>query len=145
MTDDQKIVHKKALKSYLADLFFASNIWKQKDKDMMAKGAGMKQLGGSGFYGIQLKSDKSCHRTPSSTSKTVYKKDVATGRILDTWSTIALAAANCGIAAASMSRRCENASVIDGCIYVARHIEEDENVDSDDEASNMVCRIVSVT
>lgn len=133
MTDDQKKVHKKALNFYLKDQFFASNIWKQEDKNTMAKGAQTKQLGGSGFYGVQLKADKNCHRTASSTSKTVYKKDLATGKILDTWSTIALAAAKCGISAASMSRRCDNASVIDGCIFVSRHIEEDENVDSDDE------------
>jgi prophage antirepressor-like protein len=48
--------------------------------------------GGQGYYGLLLKSDIDTHRMTSSTGKRVYKIDLKTKEVLQTWETIAKAA-----------------------------------------------------
>ena len=62
-----------------------------------------------GFYGLDLKSnDIYFRKTTSSTGKKVEKIDINTGGIINTWETIAKAAADEKMAPSKMSQSCKN-------------------------------------
>jgi hypothetical protein len=73
---------------------------------------------GSGYYGIILNQDIPYKTSmTSSTSKTVEKINIATNEIMNTWSTIAKAAASENISAARMSRICKSKEVINDSYF----------------------------
>ncbi len=97
----------KELKEYLNDFkkILKANVWTHTGN-------------GSGYYGIMLNQDIPYKTSmTSSTSKTVEKINVATNEIMNTWTTIAKAAAAENISAARMSRICKNKDVINDAYY----------------------------
>lgn len=74
---------------------------------------------GQGYYGIQLKSKENHHRKTSSTAKKIEKRD-KNGSFLKAWTSIAKAAEDEGVGAATMSRCVKNKKVMeDGSYYVS--------------------------
>jgi hypothetical protein len=97
----------KELKEYLNDFkkILKANVWTHTGN-------------GSGYYGIMLNQDIPYKTSmTSSTSKTVEKINVATNEIMNTWTTIAKAAAAENISAARMSRICKSKEVINDSYY----------------------------
>lgn len=73
---------------------------------------------GQGYYGIQLKSNENHHRKSSSTAKKIEKRD-KDGNFLKAWTTIAKAAEDEGMGAATMSRCVKNKKILeDGSYYI---------------------------
>ena len=63
----------------------------------------------NGYYGLDVKSaDPYFRKTTSSTGKKVEKIDIKTGGVINTWETIAKAAADEKIAPSKMSQSCKN-------------------------------------
>jgi hypothetical protein len=72
-----------------------------------------------GYYGISLKSDKEYMRKIiSSTGKKVEKRILTTNVVIDTWNTIAKAAASESMCPAKMSRICKNKTQVGEFYYV---------------------------
>ena len=77
---------------------------------------------GQGVYGLSISSDGGLlrHRKPSTTAKGVAKIDVATGRELDRWPSIAKAASDEGLAPSRLGRGIRDKSRFDGFVYEFR-------------------------
>ena len=77
---------------------------------------------GQGVYGLSILSDDRAlrHRKPSTTAKGVAKIDVATGRELDRWPSIAKAASDEGLAPSRLGRGIRDKSRFNGFVYEFR-------------------------
>lgn len=72
---------------------------------------------GTGYYGLNLKSEENFHKQPSTTAKKVEKRDLD-GNYVESWTTIAKAAEAEGIAAAKLSRMIKNKVKTDSGYYI---------------------------
>jgi len=72
---------------------------------------------GQGYYGLNFKHLEKHYKKPSTTSKKVYKREKETNVLLQTWDTIAKAAADEEISATKMSRYVKNKNVINDYYY----------------------------
>jgi len=72
---------------------------------------------GQGYYGINLKNNVKEYKKPSTTSKTVEKREINTQQLLGTWDTISKAAESEGISNAKMSRSVKNNIVYNNDYY----------------------------
>jgi len=96
----------KNIKEYLnlSEYVIKSTVWTEKGSN-------------EGYYGISLKSNEYKHKTTSSTGKQVEKFELSSCQVLQTWKTIAKAAAAENISAAKMSRSIKNNIVFNDYIY----------------------------
>ena len=76
-----------------------------------------------GYYGLSLKQNEYKPKLISSTGKKVYKIDIKSRQVLNTWDTIAKAAEQEQISAAKMSRSVKNKVVFNEDYYYDINIE----------------------
>lgn len=72
---------------------------------------------GQGYYGLSLKSDANYHKVTSTTGKKVEKREIKTDALIQSWETIAKAAASELVCPAKMSRMIKNKVIIDDDYY----------------------------